>query len=262
MTRIQSIIISAAATFILAAFSLADDPPRQRLLTVKDGGEISSTNAVATQADLARIAASNQIAVAEQNAAREGFNQAVELLGAVATNMAAGTPTVFYSVELSTFDAAVAFDESKDKVMIIAYQALNETSTVGGVLCSRWRVRFAFTADLQTVKPQVGYAQVLNGVPRADWEYLADEMVDSPVLDTGTYTDEDGNPYDHLYHVDFWMPQEGSGFNYIRVPNDAAIADGAMIDLPNGVQGGATTTVVWGGKTLTFKGGLLVGVSE
>ncbi len=36
--------------------------------------------------------------------------------------------------------------------------------------------------------------------------------------------------------------------------------DGAPIDLPD-MQGGATTTVTWGGKTLTFRGGVLTGVS-
>lgn len=254
--------LSALLAMSFFASNLVAEPVRQKLLTVGDGGELNSTNAVATQADLAAIAASNQIAAAEQEAAREGFNQAVSLLSAVATNIAAGTPTVFFGVEISTFDAAVAFDEAKDKVKIVAFEDQNTSSVIGGVLCEKWRMRFAFTADLQTVKPQIGYAQVIDGVPRADWEYLADELVDSPVSESGTYTDGDGNTYDHIYHIDHWLPKENSGFSYVRVPNDAAVADGATIDLPNGVQGGATTVVTWGGKTLTFKGGLLVGVSE
>lgn len=240
----------------------ADDPPRMRELMVDDAGNLNSTNAVATQADLARVAASNQVAMAEQAAARKGFDQAVSLLSAVATNVAAGTPVVFYSVELSSFDAAVTFDESTAKVKIIGYEDQGETSTVAGVSVKKWRLRFAFTDNLQSVKPLVGYAQVLDGAARDDWEYIADDLVDAPVLDTGTYTDGDGNSYSYLYHIDFWMPAENTGFAYVRVPNDAAVADGATLDLPNGVAGGATTTVVWGGKTLTFRGGLLTGVSE
>lgn len=234
---------------------------RMRELMVGDDGKLNSTNAVATQADLAKVAASNQVAVAEQNAAREGFDQAVALLGAVATNVAAGTPIVFYSVELSSFDAAVVFDEANDKVLITGYEDLHESGTVDGTAVSKWRIKFAFTANLQSVKPLVGYAQVLDGTARADWEYVADGLVSDPVLDPGTYTDGDGNQYSYLYHVDCWVPAANSGFNYIRVPNDAVVADGATIDLPNGVQGGATTTVTWGGKTLTFRGGLLTGVS-
>lgn len=240
---------------------LAFGQERMRELMVGDDGRLNSTNAVATQADLAKVVASNQVAVAEQNAAREGFDQAVALLGAVATNVAAGTPIVFYSVELSSFDAAVVFDEANDKVLITDYEDLHESGTVDGTAVSKWRIRFAFTANLQSVKPLVGYAQVLDGTARADWEYVADGLVSDPVLDPGTYTDGDGNQYSYLYHVDCWVPTANSGFNYIRVPNDAVVADGATIDLPNGVQGGATTTVTWGGKTLTFRGGLLTGVS-
>ena len=146
----------------------ADDPPRMRELMVDDAGNLNSTNAVATQADLARVAASNQVAMAEQAAAREGFDQAVSLLSAVATNVAAGTPVVFYSVELSSFDAAVTFDESTAKVMIIGYEDLKESSTMSGVSVKKWRLRFAFTDNLQSVKPLVGYAQVLDGTARAD----------------------------------------------------------------------------------------------
>lgn len=257
MRKFASIIAA-----IVAVSAFADLPPKQMVLTVDDAGNLNSTNAVATQADLAKIAASNQLAVAEQQAASEGFNQAVELLTAVATNVAAGTPIVFYSVELSSFDAAVVFDEAKAKVLIISWTQMDESSTVQGVAVHKWRMRFAFTDDLQSVKPLLGYAQVLNGTARSEWDFLADDFVSAPVAESGTYTDGDGNEYNYIYHVDVWMPDENSGFSYIRVPNDAVVADGATLDLPNGVRGGASTTVSWGGKTLTFKGGLLVGVSE
>ena len=123
--------ILAAFSFLVLAFAaFADLPPRQRELMVGDDGKLNSTNAVATQADLARVAASNQVAMAEQNAARQGFDQAVDLLSAVATNIAAGTPIVFYSVELSSFDAAVVFDETTAKVMVIGYEDMKDDSTI------------------------------------------------------------------------------------------------------------------------------------
>lgn len=252
----------AFASIFCSLCALADLPPAQRELMVGDNGKLNSTNAVATQADLARIAASNQLAVAEQRAAKEGFDQAVELLSAVATNVAAGTPIVFYSVELSSFDAAVVFDETKAKVKVIGIESINESGTIQGVSCRKWRMRFAFTEDLQTVQPLVGYAQVLDGVPRSEWEFLAEDFVSAPVVEQGTYEDKDGNTYEHIYYVDIWLPSENQGFSYVKIPNDAALADGATIDLPHGVRDGVSTTVVWGGKTLTFKGGLLVGVSE
>lgn len=258
----KAIFALAALASIFSFCLLADLPPAQRELMVDDAGNLNSTNAVATQADLAAVAASNQIAVAEQNAAREGYNQAVDLLSAVATNIAAGTPIVFYSVELSSFDAAVVFDESTAKVKIIGFDKTTTTSTIQGVACQKWIMRFAFTDDLQSVQPLVSYNQVINGTPRAEWEFLASDFVGAPTSESGTYTDGDGNSYTHLYSMDVWLPTENSGFAYIDIPNDAAVADGATLDLPNGVKDGATTTVTWGGKTLTFKGGLLVGVTE
>lgn len=250
------------ASLALVAASAMSEVSQKRLLTVNDAGELNSTNAVATQAQLAAVSASNQIARAEQQMAAEGFNQAVDLLGAVATNVAAGTPIVFYSVELSSFDAAVVFDEATAKVKIIGWEGMDESSTVQGVAVHKWRMRFAFTDDLQSVKPLLGYAQVINGTARSEWDFLADDFVSAPVAESGTYTDGDGNEYNHIYHVDVWMPDENSGFSYIRIPNDAAVSDGATLELPNGVRGGASTTVSWGGKTLRFVGGLLVGVSE
>lgn len=258
MRKALSTLLAASA----AIAAMAELPPRQLVLMVNDKGELNSTNAVATQADLAAVAASNQLVAAEQNAVRAGYDQAIDLLSAVATNMAAGTPIAFYTVELSSFDGAVAFDEATAKVKVCAFTDQNETDTINGVACRKWRIRFAFTENLQNVIPLVGYAQVLDGTARDNWEYLAEDFVSTPVEESGTYTDSDGNEYDHLYYVDVWMPSENSGFSFIRVPNDAAVADGAVIDLPNGVKGGVSTEVIWGTKTLTFKGGLLVYVGD
>lgn len=256
----RNIALISMAAFAISAF--ANLPSDMRELMVDDAGNLNSTNAVATQADLARIASSNQLAVAEQNAVKKGYDQAVDLLGAVATNIAAGTPIVFYSVELTSFDSAVVFDEQKDKICICDFESTREIATMQGVECEKYAFKIAFTADLQTVKPMVAYAQVLNGAPRSDWDYLSDDLVTDPVLESEDYTDKDGNTYSHVYSLYAWFPKEGSGFSYVRIPNDAAIADGATINLPNGVKGGATTTVVWGGKTLKFIGGLLVEVVE
>jgi len=255
-------VLAVFAFLALASEAFAELPPAQRELMVGDDGKLNSTNAVATQADLAKVAASNQVAMAEQDAARDGFNQAVDLLSAVATNVAAGTPIVFYSVELSSFDAAVVFDEATAKVMVIDIKDTGENGTIQGVESRKWRMRFAFTEDIQTVQPLVGYAQVIDGVPRSEWDFLAEDFVSAPVAESGTYEDKDGNEYSHLYYVDVWLPRANSGFTYMKIPNDAAIADGATIDLPNGVKDGVSTVVSWGGKTLTFRKGLLVGVAE
>lgn len=257
MTKRTASLFLAAVAFAV----LADDlPPRQRVLTVDDAGRLNSTNAIATQAELAAVAASNQISRVELAASQNGYREATNLLAATASSIVAQSVVGFYSLELTSFDAAVAFDESTAKLKIIGVEDLNETSTVQGVPVGKWRVRFAFNQDLQSVQPYLAYVPVLNGTPRDDWDNLAPDFVSAPVRETGTYTDGDGNQYTYLYYIDAWLPSEPAGFTYIRVPNDAALADGATLDLPNGVKGGQTATVTWGGKTLVFTGGVLTGV--
>lgn len=256
----------ALTTLILlaaASAALADGlPPRQRLLTVDDSGALNSTNALATQADLARVSASNQLAQAALLAARDGYRQAGDLLGSVASNLAAQAVYGFYGVELSSFDAAVVFDESEARLKVAGFSRTDETSVVNGVPCGKWTVRFAFNQDLQSAQPYLAYAPVVNGAPREEWDNLAPDFVTAPVREEGAWTDGEGNTYEYLYRMEAWIPSEPSGFLFIRVPNDAALADGATLDLPNGTRGGQTVEVRWGGKTLRFAGGLLVGVSE
>ena len=62
--------------------------------------------------------------------------------------------------------------------------------------------------------------------------------------------------------MDAWVPSEPSGFTFVRVPNDAALADGATLDLPNGVRNGRSVTITWGGNVMTWQGGLLVEVER
>ena len=257
MKRIPAI----AALLALSAF--ADElPPRQRYLMVDDAGTLNSTNAVASQADLARVSASNQVAQAELQASKAGYNQANTLLGVVASNIAAQAVHGFYGVELSSFDAAVVFDEATARLVIIGWEDLNETDVVKGVPVAKWRIRFAFNQDLQTVQPYIGYNQVMGGVARAEWDNLGPEFVSVPVREEGTWTAGDGTPCNYIYRVDAWVPSEPSGFAFVRVPNDAALADGGKLDLPNGVRNGRSVTITWGGNVMTWQGGLLVEVER
>ena len=248
---------------LLALPALADDlPPRQKFLTVDDSGALNSTNAIATQADIARVSASNQVAQAELQASQAGYNQANTLLGVVASNLAAQAVHGFYGVELSSFDAAVVFDEATARLVIVGWEDTGETSVVKGVPVAKWTVRIAFNQDLQTVQPYLAYDKVLGGVAQADWDNLAPDFVSAPVREEGTWTDKDGTPCNYIYRMSAWVPAEPSGFMFVRIPNDAALADGATLDLPYGVRNGVTRQVQFGNKTLVYQGGLLVGVVE
>lgn len=248
---------------LLALPALADGlPPRQRYLMVDDSGALNSTNAIATQADIARVSASNQVAQAELQASQAGYNQANTLLGVVASNIAAQAVNGFYGVELSSFDAAVVFDEATARLVIVGWESTDQTSVIHGIPVAKWIVRIAFNQDLQTVQPYLAYDKVINGAAQADWDNLGPDFVSAPVREEGTWTDKDGTPCNYLYRMEAWVPTEPSGFMFVRVPNDAALADGAVLDLPYGVRNGLTTQVQFGNKVLVYRGGLLVGVTE
>lgn len=248
---------------LLALPALADGlPPRQRYLMVDDSGALNSTNAIATQADIARVSASNQVALAELQASQAGYNQANTLLGVVASNIAAQAVHGFYGVELSSFDAAVVFDEATARLVIVGWESTDQTSVIHGIPVAKWIVRIAFNQDLQTVQPYLAYDKVINGAAQADWDNLGPDFVSAPVREEGTWTDKDGTPCNYLYRMEAWVPTEPSGFMFVRVPNDAALADGAELDLPYGVRNGLTTQVQFGNKVLVYRGGLLVGVTE
>ena len=73
------------------------------VLFVDEYGAVSSTNAMVTQAQIAAVAASNQLVLAEMEAAEAGYQAAIALLRQVAQSMAT-TPIAFYGVELVGFN--------------------------------------------------------------------------------------------------------------------------------------------------------------
>ena len=239
----------------LAALS-ASAQMTNRVLYVDQDGNVSSTNALATQAELAAVAESNAIVRAEQAAAADGYNTATQLLSLAAASIIS-TPVVYMSPEVVGFEAAVTFrDDSKVYVTGIS---IGEAS--GGLLPVT--LDFAFQESLQSVKPNVEYISSLDGgTARGEWDFVADAYVSDPVARSGSYTDSGGNVYANLYSITANVPSGlGSGFFGIWIPNDAASSDGSVMDMP-GIAGGYTGTLSWGGHTLTFKGGYLVGVDE
>ena len=227
-----------------------------RVLYVDQDGNVSSTNALATQAELAAVAQSNALIRAEQAAAADGYNAATQLLSLAAASIIS-TPVVSMSPEVVGFEAAVTFrDDSKVYITDIAIGVES-----GGLLPVT--IDFAFQEQLQTVKPNIEYISSLDGgTARGEWDFIADANVSAPVAKPGTYTDAGGNSYANLYSITATVPSNlASGFFGIWIPNDAASSDGSVMDMP-GIAGGYTGTQSWGGHTLTFRGGYLVGVAE
>lgn len=230
-----------------------------RVLYVDQDGNVSSTNALATQADMAAVSATNALIQAKMEAVADGYSTATQLLTMAAQSVVMN-PVVYASLEFVGFEAAVTFDPNS-KVYVTGLTPTGESLTVNGTSCRKVVLDFGFQEPLQTVKPWIEYSLQIDGAPRAEWDFLADDYVATPVSKTGTFG-VGGDLYSHLYSVDLAVPADAaSGFFAVTIPNDAASSDGSVMDMP-GMKDGYTGTQTWGGHTLTFRGGYLVEVSE
>ena len=224
-------------------------------LTVDEYGHVSPTNALVTQAQIAAVAASNQLVLAEMEAAEAGYNAALELLTATAQSMLT-TPIVFYGVEVVGFDAAVVFGEdARCAICRFVPTVAVETKDVGGISieCRKWSLGLAFTDRLQGVQPLVAYSTNVNG--RAEWDNLNPVLVSSPVLQEGTWTDGSSNTYANVYLMDCWIPVRWTGFVAVRVPNDAVSGDGSTMEHP-GAKGGINCELIIGTNHIEYVNGV------
>ena len=248
---------------LIALLALAAVPAfagvTNRVLYVDQDGNVSSTNALATQADMAAVSATNALIQAKMEAVADGYSTATQLLTMAAQSVVMN-PVVYASLEFVGFEAAVTFDPNS-KVYVTGLTPTGESLTINGTSCRKVVLDFGFQESLQTVKPWIEYSLQIDGAPRAEWDFLADDYVATPVSKAGTF-EVGGDLYSHLYSVDLAVPADAaSGFFAVTIPNDAASSDGSVMDMP-GMKDGYTGTQTWGGHTLTFKGGYLVGVSE
>lgn len=243
---------------LLPAFS--QGASTNRILTVDQDGNVSSTNALATQAQLAMVAHSNNLVKAQQAAVADGYNSATQWLAYAAQSITT-IPTIFQSVEFVGFAASVKF--SKDaKCYITGLERTSDVEVKNGVSCNRVTLTFGFTESLQTVQPFIEYSPQLDGTPRAEWDFLADGFVEAPVAISGTFTDTNSVQYTNLYTMDAWVPSEHSaGFFGIQIPNDAVIADGTVMDMP-GIKGGLEGEIQWDNIKVNYVGGYAVTGSQ
>ena len=234
------------------------------ILTVDQRGNLSSTNAVATSAALAAIAASNQLAVAVQTANKEGYSTATNLLNEVALAVAS-SPIVFCTAELTSFIAATVFDEATAKLRIFEWvvdQSVTQTINIDGTdtECVRITCGYMFTEPIDTLQPLVKYVEHLeDNTDSTTWDYLADTLVGTPTAVThDSYTDSAGTTFTNFYRMYLWVPKaRASGFFRVVVESDAPDGEGNTLDTV-GVKDGYTGVVTNGTIVLNIKGGYIM----
>ena len=232
------------------------------ILTVDQRGNLSSTNAVATAAQLATIAASNNMLVAIQEANEAGYATATNLLNEVAAAVAS-SPIIFCSAELTSFVAATVFDEATAKLRIFEWnveQDVTETLNIDGVntLCCRITCGYMFPEPIDSCQPIVRYVEHLEGATN-DWDVLSAVQVGQPSTVTHeSYTDSAGTTFTSFYRMYIWVPQTyASGFFRVVVEADAPEGTGNTIDTV-GVKDGFTGVVTNGTMVFNIKGGYIL----
>ena len=240
----------------------------RRVLWTDQNGDVNAPAVLAKQADLAGIAASNQYNAAELRAAKDGYDQAIALLGDAAASLASGAPTVYCSLELVSFQAAAIFDVNTDHIRIVRFDRTNETADKtlsSGVTtnCTKCVLSFCFfsdlggTVDLAGTRPITQFVRVLDSAPTTPWTPLDENLATVPVVANEPVT-VDGTEYSSYYTMDLWFPtSDVAGFFKVEVPVSAATGTGNVMDTP-GDAGGWNGELVFGEHRLQVVNGRIM----
>lgn len=251
MKRQTIFLLCAAAAVAVAAQNVTNT-----VMMVNQRGELN-VEGVASVADVATNAVKVQIAEAKAEAAQDTARSVTNAINAVVENIMSNNVVVYRSGFSDSFAALVVFTEND--ILAITEARWIERTAAKIVI----EIDYVSTADLGAIKPAVLHHNTLDG-GRANFEELDEANVTAPVYHTESRT-YDGQTFAGYYTIRATIPNPSgtsSYFLWIRADADAPSGDGTTLDLPNGVTGGVSGEFVWGDKVLTFRGGVLMGVTD
>lgn len=250
MKRILTIAVFAACS--LAA--LAHDTTNT-VLYVDQNGRLNAEG-VASVENVASNAA--KVVVAEQKAeiAQQTATAVSNSIDTVVQNLMANNEVIYRSGFSDSFAPLVVFTDSD----VLAITDARWTTRSAAQLVVE--IDYVCTVNMGASKPTVMHRETLSGGGHADFLELDDANVTQPVYHASE-KEYGGQTFTGYYTVTATIPNPASITSYflwIKADADAPSGEGATLDLPNGVTGGVTATVTWGDRTLSFVGGVLMGV--
>ncbi len=251
MKRLALFALSAAA--LLAANAAPDTT--NTVMMVNQRGELN-VEGVASVADVATNAVKVQIAEAKAEAAQDTADGVTNAISAVVGNIMSNNVVIYRSGFSDSFASLVIFTENDILAIIDARWQVSAAQIVV-------EVDYVTTANLGTTKPLVYCHNSLDG-GTANFDEVPDGSVTTPVYHSGA-REYNGQSFAGYYTLTATIqnPEStNSYFLWIKADADTPSGDGTTLDLPHGVTGGATETVTWGDKVLTFRGGVLVEVTD
>lgn len=216
-------------------------------LMVDENGNLNSTNAVATVADLSSAAAAALLAEAKAEAASAAASRGTNMVAAVANAIAANELAVYVRGSVSSFEAAALFGPD-DRIGIYDFKA--EPSADGSTAVS---VRWFSTVPIGSSDVGLQWAESLStsGAQTVFQVIAADSNVSLGQQTVGA------NTYENAYLMTKAMPALPQSFFRVWLEPDAPSGDGSAMEIC-GVRGGYTGTVA-AGETLVVSNGVVVG---
>lgn len=253
---------SVVMLFALIASSLtlfgAGEITREPLMV--DENKNLNAEGVASVEDVATNAVKVQIAVAKAEAVEQTALHMKGNIDTVVDNIMSNNVVVYRKGFADSFAAYVVFTDN-DKLVItdVVFRRTGANLEVD--------LEYVCTADVGASKPKVMHNDTLQG--RANFSQLADSSVTAPVFHSGTQLieNEHGESFTVSGYYTLTATVAGAGsdnsyFIWIKIDADVPSGQGMTLDLVNGVTGGRTKTVHWGGYILGFVGGVLKEVDD
>ena len=251
MKRVALCFFVILVIFVLVSIVANAADLTNTVIMVDQRGNLN-VEGVASVADVATNAVKVQIAEAKAEAAQQTARGVTNALQAVASNIMSNNVVIYRSGFSDSFAALVIFTE--DDILAICEARWREQTAARIVV----DVDYVTTADLGTVKPVVMCRSTIGG-GRVDFDELDEANVTTPVYHAEQRVFA-GQPFAGYYTITATIPNPSatsSYFLWIKADGDTPSGAGTTLDLPNGVTGGFTGELIWGDKTLTFRGGVL-----
>lgn len=248
---IRKLLILAAALPLMSAAANVTNT----VLMVDQNGNLN-VDGVASVAQVATNSVEVQIAEAKAAAAAATARGVTNAINAVVENIMSNNVIIYRSGFSDSFSAVVVFTDN-DQLHIIEARWVEKSAQQ-----IRVQVDYVSTANLGTTKPLVYTHNTITN--RQDFDELADANVSAPTYHPETVTFQ-SQEYSGYYTIEATIPNPASTAQYflwIKVTGDTPSGDGLTLDLPNGVTGGYSGNITWGGNVLTYKGGVLTGVAH
>lgn len=264
MKRFTLLFSAAIALAALCQEGQEDTPPappsRRTVLTVDENGKLNAPG-IATVEDVATNI--TQLVVAEEasRVAVETAQAVTNDIEAIVSSIMDSNTVIYRSGYTDSFSAAIALPPgTKLRISQFTVDQSNPTKVIA-------YISYVSDEDVGAIDPEVYCCSNLaeynnrndNNFPKVDGANVVrlENTIHAVPKEIGEGEDKIVYSVEYNIRVTVDNVDPVRRFFWIKLSPDTVSGDGMAIDLPNGVTGGHSGSVVWGDRILTFVGGVL-----